>query len=116
MCKVYRATGYMKGIVVDPGETELADPRYFPKDEICHYCKEKGHLRNDCPKLAQKQNEKMCEYLGCTMKVGHTIDKCLGNPRMRRIDLRIGCPVSRKIQIKQVRSETFLSTIQVKQW
>ena len=52
MCKVHRATGYGKSIIEDPGETELADPGYFA-NMICHYCKEKGHLRNDCPKLAR---------------------------------------------------------------
>ena len=77
---MHRATGSGKSTVEDPGETELADPRYFA-NKICHYCKEKGHLRNDCPKLAQKQDGKMCEYPGCTMKVGHTTDKCWEDPK-----------------------------------
>ena len=68
-------------IVGDPTGTEFADLGYFAKDKICHYCKETGHLRNDCPKIAQKQNGKMCEYLGFTMKVGYTTDKCWEDPK-----------------------------------
>ena len=62
LCKVWRATGSGKGIVIDPSETKMADPGYFSKDKICHYCKEKVHVRNDCSKLTQKQNGKMCKY------------------------------------------------------
>ena len=81
MCKVHRATGSGKSIVEDPGEMELANPGYFA-DKIYHYCKEKGHLKNDCPKLAQKQpSGKTCEYHGCTTPAGHTTDKCWKDPK-----------------------------------
>ena len=70
-----------EGVVVDQSETELADPRYIAKQKTCHYSKEKGHPRNDCPKIAQKQNGKICEYLGFTMKVGYTTDKCWEDPK-----------------------------------
>ena len=75
MCKVHRATGSGKSIVEDLGETEFADPGYFA-NKICHYCKERGHLKNDCSKLAQKQpSGKKCDYPGCTTPAGHTTDK-----------------------------------------
>ena len=78
---MYRATGSGKGIVGDPTKTELADPGYFA-DTICHYCKEKGHLKNDCPKLAQKQpSGKKCAYPGCTTPAGHTTDKYWEDPK-----------------------------------
>ena len=85
MYKWYRATGYGTSIVVYPGETELTGPGYSAEDKSCHFCKEKEHLRNDCPKLARKQNGKMCEYSGCTMKVGHTTDKCWKDPKNEKI-------------------------------
>ena len=47
LCKVWRATRSGKRIVGDSSGTELADPGYFAKDKTCHYCKEKGCLRND---------------------------------------------------------------------
>ena len=53
LCKVYRATGSWKGIIGNPSETELADPGYFV-DKTCHCCKDKVHLKNDFPKVAQK--------------------------------------------------------------
>ena len=81
MCKVHRATGSVKGIVGDPTETELADPGYFAKDKACHYCKELGHVKNDCPKLAQKRSKNKCEYPGYTMKVGHITDRCWRDPK-----------------------------------
>ena len=81
MCKVHRATGSGKSIVEDPGETELADPGYFA-DKICHYCKEKGHFKTDCPKLAQNQpGTKKCEYPGCTTLTGYTSGKCWEHPK-----------------------------------
>ena len=81
MCTVYMAIGSRKSIVEDPGETELANTGYFA-DKICHYCKEKGHLKNDCPKLAQKQPiGKKYEYPWCTTPAGHTTDKCWEDPK-----------------------------------
>ena len=81
MCKVHRATGSGKSTVEDPGETELADPGYFAKNKACHYCKELGHVKDNCPKLAQKRSDNKCEYPGCTMKVGHTTDRCWEDPK-----------------------------------
>ena len=73
---MHSATRSGKSIVEDPGKTELANPGYFA-DKICHYCKEKGHLKNDCPKLIQKQpGGKNCEYHGCIMLAEHATDKC----------------------------------------
>ena len=83
MCKVHRATGSENNIVEDPGKKELTDPGYFT-NTICHYCKDTGHLRNYCLKLAQKQNRKMCKYPGYTMKVGHTSDKCWKDPNKEK--------------------------------
>ena len=77
LCKVWRAYGSGKGIVVDPSETELAYLGYFVKDNICHYCNEKGHLRNNFPKLAQKQHsDKNCKCPGCTTPATHGTAKC----------------------------------------
>jgi hypothetical protein len=81
LCKVHRATGSGKSTGEDPGELELADPGYFA-NKICNYCKEKGHFKNDCPKLARKQpSGKKCEYPGCTAPAGHTTDKCWEDPK-----------------------------------
>ena len=81
----------------------MANPGYFA-DKICHYCKEKGHFKNDCPKLARKQpSGKKCEY---PAGAPHRQDILLINvgkiPRTRRIDLKIGYLVSKQIQAKQV--------------
>ena len=82
MCKVHRASGSGKSTVEDPGEPELANPGYFAKNKTCHYCKEKGHLKNDCPKLAQKQpSGNKCEYPGCTTPAGHTNDNFWEDPK-----------------------------------
>ena len=81
MCTVYMAIGSRKSIVEDPGETELANTGYFA-DKICHYCKEKGHFKTDCPKLAQNQpGTKKCEYPGCKTLTEYTTDKCWESPK-----------------------------------
>ena len=70
LCKVYR------GAVAESTKTELADPGFFT-NKICHYCKEKGHLKNGCPELAQKHpSGNKCEYLGCITPSEHSTDKC----------------------------------------
>ena len=40
--KMHRATCSVKGIVVGPTETDLADPRCFAKDKTRHYCRAKA--------------------------------------------------------------------------
>ena len=81
LCKVYRATGSGKGVVADPNETELSGPGHDAKDKACHYCKEVGHVKDHCPKLARKRSKNKCEYPGCTMKVGYTTDRCWEDPK-----------------------------------
>ena len=51
-CKLWKFSESGKGIVEDPTETKLADHGYFANNKACFYCKEKRHLRFECPKLA----------------------------------------------------------------
>jgi hypothetical protein len=83
LCKLWRVSGSGKG--VKPSELELADPGYFAQNKSCFYCKEKGHLKSDCPKLVGKQPQgKKCEYPGCTMQAGHSTENCWEDPKNER--------------------------------
>ena len=64
-------------------ETELADANYmsdFTKNKVCYNCHEKGHLRNQCPKLKDKSGTHsglVCNLCG---HMGHTKDRCWEDP------------------------------------
>ena len=104
---MHRDNGSGKSTVEYPGETQLANPGYFAKNKTCHYCKELGHVKNDCPKLMQKRSKNKCEYPGCTMKVGHTTDRYWEDPKNEK-----DRPVNRvsrikKSHLKQVQPKSF---------
>jgi len=103
---VHRVTVSGKSTVEDPGETELADPGYSAKNKACRYCKEVSHVKDDCPKLAQNRSDNKCEYPGCTMKVGHTTDRCWEDPKNEK-----DRPVNWVSRIKKNLPET--STVEI---
>ena len=84
----------------------LADPGYYTKDKACHYCKELSHVKNDCPKLAQRHSKKMCEYPGCTRKEGYSTDKYWEDPKNEK-----DRPVNSVSHIKKNPSEA--STVEI---
>ena len=100
---MHRATGSGKSILADLGETELADPL---RTRSVTTVRRKGTSRMVAQNLHESNlAERNVSILGAPRRQDILLINVGKIPRTRRIDLKIGYLVSRKIQMKQVQSK-----------